>query len=66
MYTPTSARSGGLGGLLGEAHDASGGSRLGLRVGLGELGDAVVLWVGHGREQDQRVRRVRAERSHQL
>ena len=40
-----------LGGLLDEPHDA---------VAV-ELGDAVVLRVGHGRQQDQRVGRARAE-----
>ena len=53
MYTPTSARSVfGSGGF-----SASATTRPSL-----ELRDAVVLRVGHRREQDQRVGRARAER----
>ena len=54
--------SGGLGGLLDQAHhstDLTGGGRR-------ELGDTVVLGIGHGREQDQRVWLVLAEGGHEV
>ena len=63
MYTPTSARSvAGLGGLLDQPHHPA---HLAGR-GVGQLGDAVVLGVGHRREQDQRVGRVLAEGRHEI
>ena len=51
-----------LGRLLDEAHDPADLARR----SLGELGDAVVLRVGHRRQQDQRVRLVLAEGRHEI
>ena len=54
-----------LGGLLDQPHHPA-RPRPDRRVGRRELGDAVVLRVGHRREQDQRVRLVLAEGRHQI
>ena len=64
MYTPTSARSvAGSARLLHQPHARGPASPAGAGV---ELGDAVVLGVGHRRQQDQRVRLVLAEGRHEI